>query len=76
MVVLGATEVVPLVATFPTPLIVQEVAFAELHVRVEDEPRVIVVGFADNDPVTAGAVTVTVALAGDEVPPAPVHVTE
>jgi hypothetical protein len=52
---------------------VQEVAFVLDQVRVELPPEEMVVGLADSVTVGAGA-TVTVVLAGDVVPPAPVQV--
>lgn len=67
----------PLVASVPVqpPLAVQEVALVLDHVRVELLPDAMVVGLADRVTVGAGtAVTVTVALAGDVVPPVPVQV--
>jgi hypothetical protein len=55
----------------------QEVASALLQVRVADCPEVIAVGSAVMKAMGAlgvGVVTVTVAEAGSEVPPAPEHV--
>jgi hypothetical protein len=66
---------VPLVASAPlqAPLAVQEVAFVLDHVRIEVLPEAIVAGLAESAAVGAGA-TVTVALTGAVVPPAPVQV--
>jgi hypothetical protein len=60
------------------PLAVQDVALVELQVSVEDPPPAIVVGYAVSAAVATGlgGVTVTVAVAGGLVPPAPVHVNE
>ena len=71
----GVTPSVPLIASAPVqpPLAVQEVAFVLDQVRVELPPEEMVVGLADSVTVGAGA-TVTVVLAGDVVPPAPVQV--
>ena len=65
----------PLVASAPlqAPLAVQEVAFVLDHVRIEVLPEAIVAGLAESAAVGAGA-TVTVALTGAVVPPAPVQV--
>ena len=75
---MGLTLFVPLVVSMPVQpsLAVQEVALVLDHVRVELLPDAMVVGLSDRVTVGAGAVavTVTVALAGDVVPPAPVHV--
>ena len=70
----GVTPSVPLIASAPVqpPLAVQEVAFVLDQVRVELAPEEMVVGLADSVTVGAGA-TVTVVLAGDVVPPAPVQ---
>jgi hypothetical protein len=72
----GVTVTVPEVALpVEKPVPVQEVAFVELHVSVEDWPLVIEVGLAERDAVGGGTVpTVTVALAVP-VPPAPVQET-
>jgi hypothetical protein len=66
-----------LVALVPLQLpdAVQEVAFVELHVSVEEPPLAIEVGFAVNVTVGAGT-TVTVAMAALLLPPAPVQVNE
>ena len=71
----GVTPSAPLIASAPVqpPLAVQEVAFVLDQVRVELPPEEMVVGLADSVTVGAGA-TVTVVLAGDVVPPAPVQV--
>ena len=71
----GVTPSAPLIASAPVqpPLAVQEVAFVLDQVRVELAPEEMVVGLADSVTVGAGA-TVTVVLAGDVVPPAPVQV--
>jgi hypothetical protein len=65
---------VPLIASAPVqpPLAVQEVAFVLDQVRVELAPEETVVGLADSVTVGAGT-TVTVVLAGEVVPPAPVQ---
>ena len=65
----------PLVASAPlqAPLAVQEVAFVLDHVRIEVLPEAIVAGLAESAAVGAGA-TVTVALTGAVVPPAPAQV--
>jgi len=78
VVTVGETVVEPDVPGALKPLPVQLVAFVLLQVSVEDCPLVIEVGFAESVAVGCGlfAVTVTVAVAGDEVPPAPVQVTE
>jgi hypothetical protein len=75
VVLVGLTLFVPLVASAPVqpPLAVQEVALVLDQVRVELAPDAMVVGLADRVTVGAGA-TVTVALAGELVPPAPVQV--
>jgi len=76
-VLVGSTLSVPLVASVPVqpPLAVQEVAFVLDQVKVELLQDVIAVGLADRVTVGAGAAeTVTVAVASDEVPPAPVQV--
>jgi hypothetical protein len=52
---------------------VQEVAFVLDHVRVELLPEAIVVKLAESVTVGTGA-TVTMTLAGEVVPPAPVQV--
>ncbi len=71
-------EILPDVA-FPVEKLVpvQDVAFVEPHVRIDDSPELIVEGFATSVAVTAPAggvvVTVTVAVAVAE-PPTPVHV--
>jgi hypothetical protein len=68
---------VPLVALAPPQLpdAVQEAAFVELHVSVEEPPPAIEVGFAVN--VTVGAATtVTVAVTAVLVPPAPLQLKE
>jgi hypothetical protein len=74
------SDCVPLVALAPLhpPEAVQEVALVELHVSVELPPLEIDVGLAEMVTVGAGvpAVTVTVALAAGDVPPAPVQVME
>jgi hypothetical protein len=58
------------------PVAVQEVAFVELQVSVEDdEPLAIVVGLAVSVAVGLGTM-VTVVVAAVLVPPAPVHVRE
>jgi hypothetical protein len=73
-VVAGVTLSVPLMASAPVqpPLAVQDVAFVLDQVRVELPPEETVVGLADSVTVGAGT-TVTVVLAGDVVPPAPVQ---
>ncbi|MBU6490968.1 hypothetical protein KGQ25_02335, partial [Patescibacteria group bacterium] len=59
------------------PRPVQEVAFLELQVRVEEEPLVIEVGEAERVTVGAGVVVVTVTVALELlVPPEPVQETE
>ena len=65
----------PLVASVPVqpPEAVQEVALVLDHVRVDLPPEAIVVGFAVKVTVGADELTVTVAEAGADVPPAPVH---
>jgi hypothetical protein len=75
VVVAGVTPSVPLIASAPVqpPLAVHDVAFVLDQVRVELPPEGMVVGLADSVTVGVGA-TVTVALAGDDVPPAPVQV--
>jgi hypothetical protein len=57
------------------PEAVQDVAFVELHVSVELAPLAIAVGLAVSVVVGTGAI-VTVAVAAELVPPAPVHVNE
>jgi hypothetical protein len=72
----GDTARVPLVARAPVqpPEAVHDVALAEDQLRVELPPEVIADALADRLTVGAGiAATVTVALAGDEVPWAPVQ---
>jgi len=65
---------VPLMASAPVqpPLAVQDAAFVLDQVRVELPPEETVVGLADSVTVGAGT-TVTVVLAGEVVPPAPVQ---
>ena len=67
---------VPLAASVPVqpPLAVQEFALVLDQVRVELPPAVIVVGLAVRVTVGAAAVTITVALAGEDLPPAPSQV--
>ena len=74
VMVSGPRGSLPEVALFPVqaPEAVQEVAFVEDHVRVENPPLVTDVGFAVSDTVGTGGVTVTVADAL-AVPPAPVQ---
>jgi hypothetical protein len=74
-VLVGLTLFVPLTASAPLqpPLAVHSVAFVLDQVSVELPPEAIVVGLAVNVTVGAGA-TVTVALAGALVPPAPVQI--
>ena len=71
----GLTLCVPLAASVPVqpPPAVQEVAFVLDHVRVELLPEAIVVKLAESVTVGTGA-TVTMTLAGEVVPPAPVQV--
>ena len=57
------------------PVAVQEVAFVEPQVSVEDEPLAIVVGLAVSVAVGLGTM-VTMVVAAVLVPPAPVHVNE
>jgi hypothetical protein len=73
-VVAGVTLSVPLMASAPVqpPLAVQDAAFVLDQVRVELPPEETVVGLADSVTVGAGT-TVTVVLAGEVVPPAPVQ---
>jgi hypothetical protein len=68
------TPSVPLIASAPVqpPLAVQDVVFVLDQVRVELPPEETVVGLADSVTVGAGT-TVTVVLAGEVVPPAPVQ---
>ena len=68
---------VPLVAFVPLQLpdAVHEVAFVELHVKVEALPLTTAVGFADRVAVAFDA-TVTVAVAVPLVPPVPVQINE
>ena len=79
VLVVGETDTepeVPLAVKF-TP--VQEVALVEDQVRVEELPDVMEAGEAERVAVGAGVtlvVTVTIALAAGEVPPAPVQVIE
>ena len=72
--VAGVTLSVPLMASAPVqpPLAVQDAAFVLDQVRVELPPEETVVGLADSVTVGAGT-TVTVVLAGEVVPPAPVQ---
>lgn len=68
---------IPLVASVPVhpPLAAQEVAFVLDQLRFELSPHIIVIGLAASVTVgTEAAETVTVALAGDDEPPAPVQV--
>jgi hypothetical protein len=56
----GLTDCDPEVATFPMPLSsVHAVAFDALHVRVDDPPCVIEIGFADKLTLTAGGAGAT-----------------
>ena len=69
----GETDTEPEVAPpVEKPVPVQEVAFAELQESVEDQPSGTTVALAESVALTA--VTVTVAEAGAEAPPAPVQV--
>ena len=72
---MGETLWVPLTPPGLKLVPLQEVAFVEDQVRVEEPPEVIEVGLAVRDTVGAAALTVTVAEAL-ALPPAPVHVTE
>jgi hypothetical protein len=77
VVAAGETLSVPLVASAPDhpPLAVQELALVLDQVSVEEPPEAIVVGLAER--VAVGfmpVVTVTLALVGALVPPAPVQV--
>jgi hypothetical protein len=76
-VLVGDTEAVPLAPFVPVhpPEAVHAVALVEDHVRVELLPAVMLVALADKLAVGTGlAATVTVALAGDDVPLVPVQV--
>jgi hypothetical protein len=75
VVLVGETDSVPLVVLLPLqPLeAVQEVALAELQVKVDELPLVIVEGLAERLTVGAAALTVTVAELLAE-PPGPVQV--
>ena len=66
----------PLVPRVPVqpPEAVHEVALVELQLRVELPPNATVVGLALKLAVGAGVVTVTVAVWGVLLPPAPVQV--
>jgi hypothetical protein len=57
--------------TAPTPLILTDVAFVDVHDKVAAEPLMMLVGLAER--VTVGTLTVTVAVAVAE-PPLPVAV--
>ena len=75
MVLEGVTVIDPAVAPpVEKPVPVQEVAFVELHVSVEDWPAVREVGLAEREAV-GGLETTTVAPAV-AVPPLPVQLTE
>lgn len=81
VVLVGETVALPLTAFDPVqpPEAVQAVAFVEAQVRVKLPPELILAGLADRLAVGAGvvtAVTVTVALTADEVPPAPLQLKE
>jgi hypothetical protein len=76
VVTVGETLMEPLAPTAPMPgSISQEVAFVELHVRIDDRPYRMLPGAAEIDTVGGGVggVTVIVALAL-AVPPGPVAV--
>ncbi len=70
----------PLLARVPVqpPVAAHDAAFVELHVRVEEPPLGIAVGFAISVAVGAAGmgVTVTVTVATGLVPPGPVQVSE
>ncbi len=75
MVLAGATATDPEVAlAVENPVPEHEVALAELQLRVEDCPAVMLLGLGLREAV-GGFATVTVALAEAE-PPGPVQVTE
>ncbi len=74
----GDTARVPLVALLPVQPAeaVHDVALVEDQVRVELPPEMMLLGLADKLTVGTGvvaAVTVKVALAGEDVPPTPVQ---
>ena len=74
----GVTTTEPDVPDVARPLPLQEVAFVELHERVDDLPGLTDVGLAESEAIGAGggdAVTVTVTVAAVD-PPVPEQVIE